>query len=144
MNAPKALQPAWHRNPPPRDEEPTGGPLRVTKTMQPGQPGTLKLARRHGPGLVCVRYREDATGQTRYTTIELVVDEAPVQRRISMRTIVGVRIAWGEAALSARAKAMGAKWDSASRLWRMSLRTALALDLADRVTVKLPIPAHRA
>ena len=50
---------------------------RVVKTLLPAQPGTLKLQRRYGDALLCVRYREDAGGTTRYTIVELVVDSAP-------------------------------------------------------------------
>ena len=107
--------------------------LRVVKTLRPQQPGTLKLLRRYGEALICVRYRHDASGKRRYTTVELIVDEAPVQRRISERTIVAVRIAWGEATLATRAKKLGARWDQPSRLWKMSMRTARALGVTDRI-----------
>lgn len=50
----------------------------VVKTLWPPQAGTIKLSRRYGPALLCVRYRHDETGLRRYTTIELIVDEAPV------------------------------------------------------------------
>lgn len=109
------------------------GPHRVVKTLRPTQPGAVKLARRYGPALVCVRYRHDTTGATRYTTVELIVEEVAVQRRVSDRTMVGVKIAWGEAALSAKAKSLGARWDKPSRLWRMSMRTARLLDATDRI-----------
>ena len=94
--------------------------LPVAKTMWPDQGGAIKLARRYGDGLICVRDRHSVDGRTRFTTVEMIVETAPVQKRLSVRMIVGVRIAWGEAHLSARAKAMGAKWDRQTRLWRMS------------------------
>jgi hypothetical protein len=109
------------------------GPDRVVKTLRPTQAGAMKLSRRYGPALVCVRYRHDASGNTRYTTVELIVEQAPVQRRITDRTMVGVTIAWGEAALRAKAKSMGARWDEPSRSWRMSMRTARLLDVTDRI-----------
>ena len=42
---------------------------RVVKKMSPAQPGAVKLARRFGDALVCVRYRHDAQGQQRYTML---------------------------------------------------------------------------
>jgi hypothetical protein len=114
----------------------TPEPCRVVKTLRPAQPGTLKLQRHYGEALLCVRYREDASGTTRYTTVELVVDTAPVQRRLTDRAIVGVRIAWGEASVGARAKAMGAKWDSSAKLWRMTFKLARHLELTDRIQPK--------
>ena len=67
---------------------------RVVKKMSPGQPGALKLARRYGDALVCVRYRLDAQGRHRYTTVELVVDSAPLQVR--SERIVMVRLDFNE------------------------------------------------
>jgi hypothetical protein len=119
-----------------------GAATRVTRSLRPGQPGTLKLMRLYGRGLLCVRYREDARGQTRYTTVEIVVDQSPVARRLTDRSILWVRIAWGEAELASRAKAMGARWDPAVRLWKMSYKAVKALDLHSRVHPKLSIDAH--
>lgn len=51
----------------------------VVKTLWPPQAGTIKLSRRYGPALLCVRYRHDEAGLRRYTTVELIVDEAPVK-----------------------------------------------------------------
>lgn len=112
---------------------------RVTRSLKPGQHGTLKLLRLYGSALVCVRYRENAQGSVRYTTIEIVVDEAPKLPRMSERCVLGVRIAWEEARLAARAKAMGARWDPGTRLWRMSYKAVKALNLQDRVRPKLSI-----
>jgi hypothetical protein len=36
--------------------------LRVIKRMAPHQPGAVKLARRYGKDLLCVRYRSDPDG----------------------------------------------------------------------------------
>ncbi|GAB4373538.1 MAG: hypothetical protein Kow0042_17510 [Calditrichia bacterium] len=50
---------------------------RTRKMLRPGQPGTKKLSQKFGADLVCVRYRYDATQKKRYTTVEVVIDEAP-------------------------------------------------------------------
>ncbi len=115
--------------PPPR----TPRYAHVTKTLRPGQPGTLKLARRHGDALVCVRYREDGPGQRRCTTVELIVDESPVQRRMSERTLVQVSIPWEDQHLRERAKRLGAQWNTTTKTWRMTLRTAKSLGLQERI-----------
>ena len=108
---------------------PPAGYLRVTKTLRPHQPGTLKLTRRYGEALLCVRYREDGPGKRRCTTVELIIDEGPVQRRLNDRSIVHVKIPWHEYEVRARAKALLAKWDSRTQTWRMSMRIARALGL---------------
>ena len=106
---------------------------RVTKTLRPQQPGTLKLTRRYGDDLLCVRYREDAFGRNRCTTVELVIDAGPVQRRLSDRTMVRVTIPVLDYQLRERAKAMHASWDYATQSWRMSMRTVRCLGLEDRI-----------
>lgn len=108
----------------------------VVKTLWPAQAGAIKLARRYGPTLVCVRYRHDAAGRLRYTTVGLIVEEAPIQHRPNERSLVKVRIAWSETSMQARAKAMGAKWDASTRLWTMSVRVARTLGLTERIRPK--------
>jgi hypothetical protein len=83
-------------------------------------------------------YRHGGSGSARNKSVGLIVEQVPVQRRVTDRAIVVVTIAWGEAALSAKAKSMGARWDKPSRLWRMSMRTARLLDVTERVQQTSP------
>lgn len=97
----------------------------VTKRMKPGQPGTLTLLRRYGPALVCVRYRESDTGHTRFTTIELVIDQRPARHQ----PLVRVTIRYDDATTRRQAIALGAQWDEAQKTWRMPRRAAIQLGL---------------
>lgn len=106
--------------------------LRVVKTLRPPQPGTIKLTRQWGDALICVRYRHDSGSTRRYTTVELIVEEAPIQRHVTQSTIVGVAIV-GPDSLRATAMKLGALWDPKARLWKMSMRTARALSLTGRI-----------
>jgi hypothetical protein len=115
--------------------------LRVTKTLEPNQPGAVRLTQQYGDALLCVRYRQDPMGLTRYTTVELIVDRVPVATK-SMR-VVGVRIGLGEEAVRIRARNAGARWDRDARLWRMPLSIACALGLTERV-VEFGPKAHPA
>ena len=117
-----------------RDNSATRDRLRVAKKLLPGQPGSLKLTRKYGEALVCVRYRHDAQGLSRYTTVELIVEQVPVVPRIDR--VVGVRVHYAEAALQGTVKANGAKWDSAAKLWRMPHRAAVKLGLQSRIVEK--------
>jgi hypothetical protein len=108
----------------------------VIKTLHPGQPGTQAWQRLHGGALVCVRYRVDAADRRRYTTVELVVAEAPLHHRAHPATLVYVALDGPAYALRQRAKARGAQWDPSSRMWRMSLGTAQALGLQHAVYTK--------
>ena len=113
---------------------------RVVKRLSPDQPGALKHARRYGPALVCVRYRHDVTGDMRYTTVELIVDSAPVAHRRrrakperERMQIVAIHIAPHERALHRRLNEHGAVWDSKARVWYLAQSVARSLDLLDRI-----------
>ena len=108
--------------------------LRVSKTLSPAQPGAIKLARKYGSDLLCVRYRLDADGTHRYTTVELIVDRVPVVTRAER--IVGVQIRYSETALQTAARSSGAKWDRPAKLWRLPYRVAVALGLRERIVEK--------
>jgi hypothetical protein len=105
----------------------------VVKRLSPTQAGALKLARRYGDALVCVRYRHDAPGQHRYTTVELVVDEAPVESRARLDETVMIHLAFDDARRRQLVIAHGAIWDVSLRLWRMPRRIAKKLRLIGRI-----------
>ena len=111
--------------------ETVGARWRVAKKLLPGQAGTLKLARRYGEKLLCVRYRLDEQGTERFTTVELVVERAPVVPR--QQKIVAVKIGLEEATLRAKVKQHGAKWDPIAKLWRLPARAAARLGLRERI-----------
>ena len=117
----------------PLDMESVYAETHVVKRMSATQPGALKLARRFGDALVCVRYRHDAQGLHRYTTVELVIDEAPVARRADLDEIVFVHIGYDETERRQRALAHGARWNARRRLWSMPRRTATNLRLVARI-----------
>ena len=50
--------------------------MQARATLRPGQKGTKKLVARFGAGLICVRYRYDTKRKKRFTTVELIVDQA--------------------------------------------------------------------
>ena len=80
----------------------------------PGQPGALKLSRKYGDALVYVRYRLDADGLHRYTTVELIVDRVPIVKRVDR--IVGVCILYEETTIQLAVRASGAAWDKPAKL----------------------------
>ena len=115
---------------------PERGRTRVVKKLSGNQAGAIKLARRYGAALVCVRYRQDTLGLRRYTTVELVVDEAFVTSKKADATLVDVRIGWDEATLREKIKQLGGSWDPRQRVWRMRYRAAKQLDLVRRIVWK--------
>jgi hypothetical protein len=105
----------------------------VVKRLQPEQAGALKLARRFGPALVCVRYRQDERGTHRYTTVEIVVAQGPIQRSRRDREIVNVFIDYDDGKTQAAARAHGARWDGRARVCRMPRHVARRLRLLSRI-----------
>lgn len=98
----------------------------VLKTIWPGQAGAIKLGQRFGDALVCVRYRSTAGGERRRTTVELVVEEAPVGSR---RLKVNLPREQDTKALRAQAIQLGAEWDSLRRVWIMPNHVARELGI---------------
>jgi len=109
-------------------------------TLRPGDKGTRKLAARFGKRLVCVRYRYDAAGGRRYTTVELIVAEAEWQPRSrkpranrSPEEMVYVRVGFGEEGLRAKMKALGAIWRPQHKVWELPWGVVRGLGIEDRV-----------
>lgn len=115
----------------PRDRQSAYADTHVAKRFSATQAGALKLARRFGDALVCVRYRHNPEGSYRYTTVELVVDEAPVARRADPDATVMVHVAFGDTKLQKLARTHGARWDDRKRLWAMPRRAAKKLGLLE-------------
>ena len=103
----------------------------VAKTMQVDTPGAVKLTRKYGDALVCVRYRVSPDGSERITTVELEVDRAAVQHKSN--PLVAVKIYPSEIRLIAMARAKGARFNGNTRLWKMHRNDAHALGLGKRI-----------
>ena len=113
---------------------------RVVKRFTPRQPGAIKLTQRFGPDLVCVRYRHDMTGATRYTTVELIVEVVPVVRRTSKQPrrkprlqIVAIQLGRHEIELRKLIMGQGGVWDVNKRLWYVTQASAEFLNLVHSV-----------
>jgi hypothetical protein len=110
--------------------------MRARRTLAPGQKGTKKLLRQYGAQLVCVRYRYDAERHLRFTTVELIIEQAPwlpTQTRMAAGTLVGVRVGPKEVELQRQVKQAGGRWNPTERVWEMPYGRAIALGLKDRI-----------
>ncbi len=114
-------------------DQPACQTTRVVKTLWPPQSGTRRLHQHYGAALVCVRYRHDATGLRRYTTVEIVVDEGPVTGRHVDQRWFAVRIGFHEDTLRATAKIHGARWDKDAKIWHLKGAAVKKLKLESRV-----------
>ena len=109
----------------------------MAKTIHPTQRGAIKLARLHGKELLCVRYRENADGTERLTTVELVVERVVIQKRND--PVVFFKIWREEIDLRRQAMAKGARYDGRKYLWTLRRSEVLRMGLRNRI---VPIAAQ--
>lgn len=110
-------------------------------TPRPGDRGTRSLVEKYGEALVAVRYRYDERSLKRYTTVELVVDEArwvPERCISDPDRLVGLRIGYEETELRARLRGVQARWDPAGKLWWLRLGVVVQLSLEERIAAWEP------
>jgi hypothetical protein len=109
--------------------------IRVRLNLKPGQRGTKKLLREYGKKLVNVRYRYDDEKNKRYTTVELIVDEAPWKPppRYAPADIVRIKIGFNEVELREKIKLAGGKWSKTIKTWQLPYKKAVQLGVKLRI-----------
>jgi hypothetical protein len=83
-----------------------------------------------------VRYRYDAQRKKRVKTVELVVAERdwePPRSRFAHDQIVGLRVAFAEAAVRERVKQAGGTWNPEQRVWQLRYDRVIELGLSRRI-----------
>jgi len=88
--------------------------------LKPGQRGTKGLSEKYGDALVCVRYRYDTSSRQRLKTIELIIERTdwePPPEKLSVDSIVALRIEGYEMDLRMKVKAVAGSWNPEKRLW---------------------------
>lgn len=116
--------------------------MECRKRLTPGMNGTRRYQQRYGDRLLYVRYRHDPEQQRRITTVELIVDEAPLPppRSKVAKTLfphpnqnVLLRIDYQESALREQAKTAGARWVPELKRWKMPYHLTVKLGLKARI-----------
>ncbi len=112
----------------------------VLKTLKPGDNGTKRLSSRYGDRLVCVRYRQDKARNRRYTTVEIIVDEGPIEQNKLYRLapeerglLVNIFIAHQDSETRAKVLEAGGVYQPESKLWKLALGKVVKLGLIDRM-----------
>jgi hypothetical protein len=114
---------------------------RIIKKLKPGQPGTLRWKGQFGDRLLCVRYRLDESGERRYTTVEILVDERATKKKTPAETDRKVFLRTGSGEKDIRRKIMeaGGKWNPEESLWMITYNKAKALNLLSRIVKNVHI-----
>lgn len=117
--------------------------MEARSTLRPGQKGTRKLVARFGDRLLYVRYRYDAKLPKRFTTVELIVDEAdwsPAERNRPEKSTssvpVGIGLELWESGLQRRVKAAGGTWDRQRRVWLLPREQVTILGLEPHMPLR--------
>lgn len=104
----------------------------VNRTLSPPQGGTLRLAAQYGDALVCVRYRRDASGLRRYTTVELVVEQVLLAGPRADERLFAVPVQDHERALRTALRNRGAHPFRGTMTWHVRGAVVKKLGLVDR------------
>lgn len=94
--------------------------MKTRLILKPGHRGTKRLTEKYGDALVCVRFRYDAVTRQRLKTVELIIERTdwePPPEKLSVDTIVALRIEGYETELRKKVKSAAGKWNSEKRLW---------------------------
>ena len=109
-SSPAPMERSTRTTAPRRSLDPSAPQVRLH--LKPGQKGTKGLLAQYGDRLICVRYRYDAQRRMRLKTVELVVAERylpPLRPRFAHDQIVGLRVAFAEAAVRDRSSKPAAR-----------------------------------
>jgi len=116
--------------------------MKVIKKITPGADGSKRFVKMYADQLVCVRYRIDSKINKRYTTIELIVEEAAIAQRPckELKRImphplqtVSVKVDFHEVEIRHQIKNYGGKWDRETKLWKIPYRIVQKLRITDRI-----------
>lgn len=102
--------------------------------LKPGQKGTRRLVEKFGDALLCVRYRYDEKRGVRLKTVEIVVEEKPVDSpRFKDGDVVPVSVNFEEMELREQLRSMRARWDAQSKVWFVPYRLIRGTPLESRI-----------
>ena len=115
--------------------------MEVIKNLNRGENGTKRYLRKYGERLLCVRYRIDKESGKRYTTVELIVDQAfyrpkteyEKERFPRVNRYLYVCIAYEEKDLQVNIRRAGGKWIKDKKRWKISYYKANNLGLNVRI-----------
>ncbi len=108
----------------------------TTKTLEAGQPGSLKEVNKFGDKLICVRYKYNPETNKKIKTVELIVENKTIansKKRIPFNKKVFVKIEYYEKKLQKIVKSAGAVWHSSKKLWKIQYGDAYNLGLENRI-----------
>ena len=119
--------------------------MEVRKKLNPGDHGTKRHVNEHGDKLVCVRYRYDDAKRTRYTTVELIVDQqhyyhstqkkqtTPKKIKPTKNTLVKLKVAFNDHETRTLVKNAGGIWDPVKKHWNLEKHKVTRHGLEKRI-----------
>ena len=117
--------------------------MEVRKKLKPGEHGTKRHARKYGDKLVCVRYRYNDEENTRYTTVEIIVDQQhyyhskqaqkPNTSDRQHSTLVKLKVAYQDMETRTLIKNAGGIWNTKHKYWELDEALVIKLGLEKRM-----------
>jgi len=105
--------------------------------LKPGQKGTMRLKEKYGDALLCVRYRYDEIRRVKLKTVELIVEERPLEiPRFRDDDIVPVSVAYDEVELREQLRKMRSRWDGEIKMWFVRYGLIRGTELESRIMAR--------
>lgn len=105
--------------------------LKTTKKLYPGAPGTKKLVKKYGPGLISIRYKLDTETNKTIKTVELI--EAIIDNKNTRTGLVKIKIDYQEKKLREVIKEKGGVWNKDEKVWVLKFNDVKKLQLQERI-----------
>jgi hypothetical protein len=95
------------------------------------------LQEKYGDALLCVRYRYDDARRVKMKTVELIVDERPLDiPRFLDDDIIPVSVSYEEVELREQLRKMQARWDSRIKMWFVPYGLIRGTELESRIMAR--------
>ena len=107
-------------------------------TLRPGARGTIQRVRKYGEKVMFVRYRYIAPIQTRYKTVELIIDERPWIPQNTPVEFLSLYIEEEEEDVKHCILTHGGRWDEDRQLWLLPTYKVHMLGMEHRVIPDFP------
>jgi len=97
----------------------------------------MRLKEKYGDALLCVRYRYDEIRRVKLKTVELIVEERPLEiPRFRDDDIVPVSVAYDEVELREQLRKMRSRWDGEIKMWFVRYGLIRGTELESRIMAR--------
>ena len=110
--------------------------MKARLTLKAEHHRAKKFRQQYGDQLVYVRYRYDRERKKRFTTVEIIIEEADWEPRVatpSPDTIVKLQVSRQEYGVQNQLRCAGGRWNFQEKVWELPYGKVLELSMQDRI-----------